>query len=76
MPTADAVREKALNLAEAGMPVEEAVQELLEWCEGRRIPVVLAHQRFSADLEARPSDPALSRAAELLELVLGRLPQE
>jgi hypothetical protein len=76
MPTADAVREKAISLAEAGTSTEEAVRELLEFCGGRRVPVVLAHQQFSADLEARLSDPVMSRAAELLELVLGRLPLE
>lgn len=76
MPTADAVREKALNLAEAGTPTEEAVRELLECCEGRRVPVVLARQQFSADLEAHPSDSVMSRAAELLDLVLGRLSLE
>jgi hypothetical protein len=76
MPTADAVREKAMSLAEAGTPTEEAVRELLECCGGRRVPVVLAHQQFSADLEGRPSDPVMSRAAELLDLVLGRLPLE
>lgn len=76
MPTAAAVREKALSLAEAGTPTEEAVRELLECREGRRVPVVLARQQFSADLEARPSDPALSRAVEVLDLVLGRLPLE
>lgn len=74
MPTADAVREKALSLAEVGTPTEEAIRELLECCREKRVPVVLARQQFLKDLEARPSDPVVSRAAELLDLVLGRLP--
>jgi hypothetical protein len=74
MPTADAVREKALSLAEAGTPTEEAIRELLECCREKRVPVVLARQQFLKDLEARPSDPVVSRAVELLDGVLGRLP--
>jgi hypothetical protein len=74
MPTADAVREKALSLAEAGTPTEEAIRELLECCREKRVPVVLARQQFLKDLEAHPSDPVVSRAAELLDHVLGRLP--
>jgi hypothetical protein len=76
MSTADSVREKALTLAEAGRGTEETVEELLEYCEGKRVPVVLARQQLLKDLVARPSDPVVTEAAELLERVLGRLPQE
>jgi hypothetical protein len=76
MTTADTVREKALALAEAGPTTEEAVDEVLEHCEGRRVPVVLAHQRLVTDLEEHPSDPVMARAADLLKQVLGRLPLE
>jgi hypothetical protein len=76
MATADNVREKALALAEAGPVTEEAVEEVLEYCKRRRVPVVLAHQQLVRDLEARPSDPVVAGAADLLEQVLGRLPLE
>lgn len=76
MPTADTVREKALTLAEVGSATEEAVEELLECCKHKRVPVVLARQQLLKDLEARPSDPVVSGAAELLDHVLGRLPLE
>lgn len=76
MPTADAVREKALSLAEGGTVTDEAVQILLEYCGDRRVAVVLARQQLLKDLEDRPSNPVTSRAAELLDHVLGRLPLE
>jgi hypothetical protein len=56
------------------MPTEEAVRELLESCQDRRVPVVLAHQQLLKGLEGSASDPVLSRAAELLDVVLERLP--
>lgn len=74
MPTADVVREKAVALAEGSTPTEEAVRELLEYCHEKRVPVVLARQQLLRDLEATTSDPVMSRAAELLDRVLERLP--
>jgi hypothetical protein len=68
------VREKAVNLAQAEMPTEEAIRELLECCRERRVPVVLARQQFQKEMEERPSDPVVSRAAELLDRLLERLP--
>lgn len=76
MPTADAVRERALSLAEGGTITKEAVEILLEYCRDRRVAVVLARQQLLKDLETRPSDPVVIRAAELLDQVLGRLPLE
>ncbi len=76
MTTADTMLEKALTLARAGATNEDAVGELLELSRGRRVSVVLAHQRILMDLEAEPSDPATTEAAKLLEEVLGRLPLE
>lgn len=76
MPTADAVREKALSLAEGGTTIKGAVQLLLEYCGDRRVAVVLARQQLLKELEARPSDPVVSRAVELLDHVLRRLPLE
>ena len=74
MTTADTVREKALSLAGADISTEEAIRELLESCEEKRVPVVLARQQLLGDLEEQPSDPAVTRAAELLDGVLERLP--
>ena len=74
MTTADAVRDNALKLAESGASTEEAIRELLECCGDKRVPVVLARQQFLKELEERPSDPVVSRASELLDQVLGRLP--
>jgi hypothetical protein len=74
MSTADVVREKAVGLAEGSTPTEEAVRELLEYCHDKGVPVVLARQHLLRDREATASDPAMSRAAELLDLVLERLP--
>ena len=44
MTTAEIVRERALSLAEAGAPTDEAVNELLESSGDRRVAVVLAEQ--------------------------------
>jgi hypothetical protein len=74
MSTAEVVREKAVSLAEASTPTEEAVRELLEYCHDKRVPVVLARQQLLKDVEATASDPVITRAAELLDLVLERLP--
>jgi hypothetical protein len=74
MTTADAVREKALSLARVETPPEEAVRELLECCKQKRVPVVLARQQFLKDLEERPSDPVVNRAAELLDRLIEVLP--
>jgi hypothetical protein len=76
MPTADAVREKALSLAEGGTTIQEAVELVLEYCRDRRVAVVLARQQLLKDLEAGPSDPVVGQAAELLDRVLERLPLE
>ena len=74
MTTADTVREQALSLAGADTSTEEAIRELLESCKDKRVPVVLARQQLLGDLEERPSDPVVNRAAELLDRVLERLP--
>jgi hypothetical protein len=74
--TADAVREKAQSLAQAGTPTEEALAELLDICRDRRVAVVLAQEQLAEELEASPSDPMAARAAELTELLLERLPLE
>jgi hypothetical protein len=74
MTTAQTVSEAAMEFARAGMPTDEAVTNLLEICGDKRVAVVLARQQFSGDMEARPDDPVPTRAAELLDRVLERLP--
>lgn len=74
MTTADTVREKALSLARAEAPSEEAIGELLDCCGERRVPVVLARQHFLKDLDEDSADPVVNRAVELLDGVLQRLP--
>jgi hypothetical protein len=72
MPSADAVRAKALTLT--GRPNEEAVRELLEYCGDKRVSVVLARQELQKELVLEPAADELRQAAELLDEVLGRLP--
>jgi hypothetical protein len=74
MTTGDVVRERALSLAQQETPTEEAIRDLLTCCSERRVPVVLARQELSSQLEGEPTDPVVSRAAELLDRVLERLP--
>jgi hypothetical protein len=76
MPTADSVRQRALALAQTDARTDDAVRELLEYCEQRRVAVVLARQQLLRHLEEGPSDDAARRAAELLDHVLERLPLE
>jgi hypothetical protein len=73
MTTAEIVRERALSLAEAGAPTDEAVNELIESSGDRRVAVVLAEQGLLAELDAGRSD-VVSRAVELLDQVLERMP--
>lgn len=74
MPTADSVRRKALDLATADVPMDEAVQELFAFSEEKRVSVVLARQELLKEMGVAPSHDEAGRAAELLDQVLGRLP--
>lgn len=76
MTTGDAVREKAMSLARAETATEEAIRELIECCQQKRVPVVIARQQLLKDLEAFPAEPVMSRATDLLDRVLERLPLE
>lgn len=74
MTSADSVRERALFLAVSGVDREEAVQELEASCAGRRVAVVRARQVIASSLEDEPDQPATTRAIELLDDLLARLP--
>ena len=74
MTTADIVRTKAMALAEAGSPDDEALRELLACCKGKRVSVVLARQQFLKQQEDGSADPVADRAVQLLDEVLARLP--
>lgn len=76
MPTADALREAALEFARGGIPAQDGVMRLLELCGGRQVAMVLARQQLLEDAKAHPDDPSLTRATELLDGVLERLPLE
>lgn len=73
MSPSDVVRQRAISLADAGLTLEEAVDDLLEFCGDRRVPVVVARQQILKELEEQPSEPLLSRAAEFLDHVLRRM---
>lgn len=75
MTTAETVRERALSLAKAGAPTDQAVNELIESSGDRRVAVVLAEQGLLAELDAGGSD-VVSRAVELLDQVLERMPSD
>ena len=74
MTTAESVRERALFLAVSGADAEKAVQELEATCAGRRVAVVRARQMMASSLEDEPDQPATTRAIELLDDLLARLP--
>ena len=59
MPTADILLEKALELARADAPEDQAVQELLECCGNRRVSAVVARDR--AMRTPKPTAPTRSR---------------
>jgi hypothetical protein len=73
MTTADEVQDRAVALAEARTSTEEAIQELLDCCGGKRVSVVVARQKLLAAGDV--PDPVSSRAGELLGEVLQRLPE-
>jgi hypothetical protein len=67
MTTADAVRDRALDLARAGTGREDAVRDLLDCCGERRVSVVRARQEL---VDQGGADDAVS----LLDEVLARFP--
>jgi hypothetical protein len=74
MTTADAVRERALALARAQTDPEAAVDELQTCCGGRRVAAVRARQQMASQLDADPDHPTTTRAIQLLDELLTRLP--
>jgi hypothetical protein len=65
--TADKVKDRALDLAQAGTAREEAIRELLDCCGERRVSVVRARQEL---VDRGGADDAVS----LLDDVLARFP--
>lgn len=74
MTTADTVMERALALADSGAGDEQAIEELLECCAGKRVSVVMARRHLME--EAEGSNEGTGRAVELLDGLLARLPAE
>jgi hypothetical protein len=73
MTTSEIVRDRALELARSGMPLDEAVTELTEACGGRRVAAVRARQELAAMLDRNEASEAQA-SIELLDEVLVRLP--
>jgi hypothetical protein len=72
--TADIVMERAFDLADAGTDTEEAVAELLAASGDRRVAVVMARRHLLEQAGEEP-DTRATRAIELLDGVLLRLPE-
>lgn len=74
MTTADAVRERAIELARSRTDREEAVRDLQEFCGGRRVSAVRARQQVESWLDSESDQPDAMRAIDLLDELLSRLP--
>jgi hypothetical protein len=74
MTTADIVRERALSLARTQVETDEALLELESCSGGRRVAAVRARQQVLEWLDSEPDQPAATRAVELLDELLARLP--
>jgi hypothetical protein len=72
--TAEAVRERALELARSGADQEDAVRELEISCEGRRVAAVRARQQLLARLDGEPDHQDARVAIGFVDLLLARLP--
>jgi len=72
MSMSDELMERALSHAQAGTAQEEAVQDLLDCCAGRRVGAVHARQVLLERLEADPSDQIADRAMGLVQEMLIR----
>ncbi len=75
MTTADIVMERALTHARDGTEEERALGDLLECCGDNRVALVLARRHLLERTSESQNDHA-TRAAELLEQTLHRLPEE
>ncbi len=73
MTTADVVIERALALAAARTEEDEAVQDLLSCCAGKRVSVVMARRHLMDEEDGQKEEAG--RAVELLGEVLRRLPE-
>jgi hypothetical protein len=74
MSNAEVIRERALALATSGADRDEAVSELERSAAGRRVAVVRARQQMETSLGDQIEQPGITRAIELLDEVLVRLP--
>jgi hypothetical protein len=72
MSMGDELLERALSHARAGATTEEAVQDLLDCCGGRRVSAVHARQVLLERLEADPADEVADRAMGFIREMLER----
>jgi hypothetical protein len=73
MTTSETVAERALDAARAGDDPDRAVATLLDAAGERRVAIVRARQLLGERPDAA-EDPATTRAAELLDAALARIP--
>jgi hypothetical protein len=74
--SANEIREQVLLLARAGTDVRQAVIAIQARGD-HRVPLVMAKRLIETELEDQPSDPAATRALEIIEevLVTGEFPE-
>jgi hypothetical protein len=71
MTTSEQLRERALALAQAGAPTDDAVAELLARTGDHRVPLVRARQALAGQAAAAEGE-VVARAVALLEETLRR----
>jgi len=72
MTTGEEILQRAVSHAEMGSSQDQAVDDLLRCCSGRRVSAVRARQGLLERLEADPGDDAASRALGFVDEMLGR----
>lgn len=74
MTTSEIVRDRALELAQAGMEGDRAVSELSDACGGRRVAAVRARQELVAMLDGG-GDHDVTTAVRLVDDLLAQMPE-
>jgi hypothetical protein len=72
MTTGEQVLQRAISLAETGTGHEQAVDELLGCCSGRRVAAVIARRSLQERVETSPDDRVASTALGFVDDMLGR----
>jgi len=72
MSTGEELLERALSHTQAGADAEDAVEDLLQCCAGRRVAAVHARQVLLERVEADPGDETAARAMGFVDEMLHR----